>query len=93
MQVQEQHHRVLVAAAHEHPAASSWQQVWWHGQLVCRSVTWSSCPAGGRSVASSVRVLVVVVYLVMCGVVVVAVEWHVLVCVCVPVKPTRGNTT
>jgi hypothetical protein len=30
---------------------------------------------------------------VMCGVVVVAVEWHVLVCVCVPVKPTRGNTT
>lgn len=24
---------------------------------------------------------------------VVAVEWHVLVCVCVPVKPTRGNTT
>ena len=27
------------------------------------------------------------------GVVVVAVEWHVLVCVCVPVKPTRGNTT
>ena len=40
------------------------------------------CPCAGSVIHSHVA-----------GVVVVAVEWHVLVCVCVPVKPTRGNTT